>query len=422
MPTVQLTNCVSAAGQDRTLAVLLEAVRPRLPEPDQIRAPLALVSGRPMDLLAAAVWLAQSGADGLILPRERLIPPVQASLLERGYRIVDLQTGSAMEPTREFAVQPGRVCLLTSGTTGTPKVIEHTWSSLFSMAKVKELPALRWLVTYQGGTYAWFQLITMGLFLPAQTLVVTEDRSPAAFIDAALEQGVTAISATPTLWRMALMQFPRNTLRRIPMQQITLGGERIDQAILDQLRDLYPQASLTHIYASTEAGGCIIVRDGREGFPAAWLSSDPATASDERPTLQVRDGLLWIRSPHASSQYQGWFNSGDAVEVRGDRVFILGRADRSIINVGGLKAAACDIERQLLQHPGVLWCRVYGRRAPLMGELVAADLVCRAGSAPVNEAELAAFCAASLAEHMVPRLWNFRDAIPVTDNLKTELT
>lgn len=421
MERILPTNTVRADGRTRGLGDLVAAMSGRLPASRGPAAPLAIVSAQAADLLAAAAWLAHTGTDGLILPKDRLIAPVRASVLERGYRIVDLADGSVAEPAKAAPVFRGRVCLLTSGTTGAPKLVEHSWKSLFTMAKVRGLPALKWMVTYQGGTYAWFQLVTMALFLPGQSLVIATDRSPAAFIEGSLEQGVTAISATPTLWRMALMQFPRETLRRLPMRQITLGGERVDQAILDQLRELFPSATITHIYASTEAGGCIIVRDGREGFPAAWLAAGGDAAEDGRPRLQVRDGMLWICSPHASAHHRGWFNSGDAVEVRGDRVFILGRADRSVINVGGMKVAACDIERQLLQHPAVLWCRVYGRRAPMVGELVAADVVRRAGVAPANEGDLAQFCGARLADYMVPRLWSFLGSIPATDNLKTEL-
>ena len=214
------------------------------------------------------------------------------------------------------------------------------------------------------------------------------------------------------------MQFPFKTLRAMSLQQITLGGERVDQEILDQLQQLFPEATVTHIYASSEAGACIVVRDGREGFPVALLSGGDDL--QEGPQVQVRDGMLWTRSPHSSIHHDGWFNSGDAVEVRNDRVFILGRADHAIVNVGGLKVAVCDVERQLLQHPAVQWCRAYARRAPMIGELVAVDVVQRTGSR-ASETELTQFCTDKLSEVMVPRLWRFLEQIPVTENLKTKL-
>jgi acyl-CoA synthetase (AMP-forming)/AMP-acid ligase II len=94
-----------------------------------------------------------------------------------------------------------------------------------------------------------------------------------------------------------------------------------------------------------------------------------------------------------------------------------------MINIGGAKALAADIERVLLGHPYVQWCRVKGVAAPLVGQLVAAQIVPRPEhtAAPLPEAELTAFCAARLPAHMVPRLWERREQIPASANWKTEV-
>lgn len=417
MPVIQASNRALTDERPRLLGELASGFGAQLGPVRSPSAPLAIVSGCALDLFAAAVWLAQSENDGLLLPAERLTPRICAHLLDRGYRVLDRPQNAITEPAVAAPAQAGRISLLTSGTAGAPKLIEHSWTSLFTMSKARNLKPLNWLVTYQPGSYAWYQLVTLALFVPGQTLTLAAERNPLTLIESARRHGVTAISATPTFWRIALLQLPRKTLRELRLQQITLGGERVDQVILDELRFLFPAASIAHIYASTEAGACIVVRDGREGFPAAWLRR----RLGDSVSIEVRDGMLWVCSSHASVQHTGFFNSGDAVEVRGDRVIILGRADRSIINVAGMKVVACDIERQLLEHPGVHWCRVYGRRAPITGELVAADIVRRAGTQEVAEAELAQFCAARLADYMVPRFWRFMEAVPATDNLKSEL-
>ena len=112
-----------------------------------------------------------------------------------------------------------------------------------------------------------------------------------------------------------------------PME-LTLGGEASDQATLDRLTAAFPDARITHIYASTEAGVVFAVHDGREGFPADWL---------ERPSqgaeLRLQDGFLQIRTPNAMSGYvsdtgqplldDGWLSTADRCEVRGDRAVSL---------------------------------------------------------------------------------------------------
>jgi acyl-CoA synthetase (AMP-forming)/AMP-acid ligase II len=414
------SNRVVAPDRSTTVGELLDAFAGKAARLGLASGPVALVSPDDVELVAAAAWLAHTRADGMVLPQDRLTPTLHNLLVARGYRVVELASEKQSGPLSSIPPREGRVTLLTSGTTGEPKAVEHTWETLFTMGKVREPKPANWLLTYQGGTYAWFQMLTLLLFLPGQSLTIARERNPLALIEAAIAGGATAISATPTFWRLACLQMPRAELQRLPLQQITLGGEPVDQAILDQLKALFPAATLTHIYASSEAGACIVVRDAREGFPAAWLAAGENPAAGDSPQLQVREGILWIRSPFALCGAEGWINSGDVAEIRGDRVILLGRKETSLINVGGAKVPAHEVEKALLAHPAVAWCRVYRRRAPFLGELVAADVVSHPGAAP-TEAELARHCGGRLAEHMVPRFWKFLDHIPVTDNLKTRL-
>jgi acyl-CoA synthetase (AMP-forming)/AMP-acid ligase II len=409
LPPVIESNTVVCGPRAGKLGELIGALGDSLRAP----VPLAVVSPNAFELVGVAAWFASAEADGLILPAERLTKEILPVLSRAGYRILELDSGR-VHPAADRPVTRDRIGLLTSGTTGVPKLIEHSWQSLFTMSKVREMPSHRWLVTYVPGTYAWYQIVTLALFVPGQSLIVPRGRTPAELIDAALQHSATAISATPTFWRMAFLQFPETTLRRLALKQVTLGGERVDQALLDRLKAIFPEATIVHIYASTEAGACIIVRDGREGFPVSWLAGD----TDRQ--LQVRDGILWLHSPHATPTQPDWINTGDAVEMKDDRVVIIGRAGSAIINVGGLKVSTSALEQRILEHPGVLWCRVSGRKAPLVGELVACDLVFRPG-ASVAEAELVKFCAQHFPEYMVPRIWNVRDTIPSTDNLKAAL-
>ena len=92
-----------------------------------------------------------------------------------------------------------------------------------------------------------------------------------------------------------------------------------------------------------------------------------------------------------------------------------------MMNVGVLKFSARDVEQEVLQHPSVAWCRVSGRRAPLVGEVVACDVVLRPVVPAVSEGELAQYLAGRIPAHMVPRFWQFLDQIPMADNLKTTL-
>jgi acyl-coenzyme A synthetase/AMP-(fatty) acid ligase len=317
--------------------------------------------------------------------------------------------------------EPGRLWLLTSGSTGRPTRVGHTLASLTTVRG--EQPARVWLCPYSVGTYAWWQLVTLGLTRAGQDLVMVEPDELDDWPALAVAHGVTAASGTPTFWRRALLRDPA-ALARVPLAQVTLGGEPVDQAVLDQLRAIFPAARVSWIYASSEVGASIVVHDGRAGFPAAWL--DRAGRDRHglgRPMLSVRDGELVITSPHHGLGLAGEVRTGDRALIVDGRVMITGRRDRDEINVGGAKVSAGAVRDVLQAHPAVAWARVTGRRAPLVGSVVVAEVVVADGSASAgpDEIELSRWCAARLPEHGVPRRFSFLAGIPTTEALKTHV-
>jgi acyl-coenzyme A synthetase/AMP-(fatty) acid ligase len=315
-----------------------------------------------------------------------------------------------------------RIHMMTSGTTGRPKVALHDLASLLSKVRATaQLPANRegrWLLTYQPTGFAGVQ-VQLTAVLSRGVIVAPIERTPQGFLAAARDMDVSQISATPTFWRAFLMAAPPGS---IALKQITLGGEAVDQATLDRLKAAYPDARITHIYASTEAGVVFAVHDGKEGFPAEWLDR-PAGEVTRGPLLRVRDDFLQIRTPNAMRGYvtesaqplleDGWLSTADRVEIRGDRAFIVGRQD-STINVGGSKVYPLAVETVLLSDPGVHEARVYGASNPVTGQLVAADVVLKAGEDPnVARPRILAMCREKLAGYQVPRILKFVESIEV---------
>jgi acyl-CoA synthetase (AMP-forming)/AMP-acid ligase II len=314
--------------------------------------------------------------------------------------------------------------LLTSGSTGRPKRIGHT---LESLTTVRGPQATRtWLCPYSPGTYAWWQVVTLSLTQPGQDLVVIEPDELESWPAIAAAHGVTAASGTPTFWRQAIYRDPQ-ALTTVPLEQVTLGGEPVDQAILDQLSGIFPKARVSWIYASSEVGASIVVHDGRAGFPVAWLDR----AAPDRPTISVEGDELVITSPFHGAGLDGPVRTGDRVEIVGDRVIITGRLDSDEINVGGSKISAGVVRNVLQSHPAVAWARVSSRRSPLVGRMVVADVVLTSearngatdgGAAePVDNAALVRWCSTRLPDYGVPRLIRFLDEIPAKETLKSDV-
>ncbi|MCI0689140.1 MAG: acyl--CoA ligase, partial [Sporichthyaceae bacterium] len=232
----------------------------------------------------------------------------------------------------------------------------------------------------------------------------------------AAAHGVTAASGTPTFWRQSIYRDP-TALARVPLEQVTLGGEPVDQAVLDQLLELFPTARISWIYASSEVGASIVVHDGRAGFPVAWLDSHYS----DRPHLSIDRDELVITSPYHGEGLGGAVHTGDRVEVVGDRVLITGRLDSDEINVGGSKVSAGLVRNVLLAHPAVSWAWVGSRRSPLVGRVVVADVVLMPDASDVDEATLVGWCMSRLPDYGVPRRWRFLDEIPQKETLKSDV-
>lgn len=191
--------------------------------------------------------------------------------------------------------------------------------------------------------------------------------------------------------------------------------------MLDGLAQAFPDASVGHAYASTEAGVGFAVNDGREGFPASLIGQDSGVE------MKVVDGSLRIRSKRAAHAYvgrnaaaltdsDGFVDTGDMVELRGDRYYFVGRRG-GIINIGGLKVHPEEIEAVINRHPDVRMSRAKSRRSPITGSVVVADVILTAdgaGRAGEIKDEILSQCRASLASHKVPAVIRFVEALDVT--------
>jgi acyl-coenzyme A synthetase/AMP-(fatty) acid ligase len=251
-----------------------------------------------------------------------------------------------------------------------------------------------------------------------------EGEAPADFLARLSRFCVTHISGTPSHWRRALMS---GASAEIAPRVVRLSGEIADQPILDALAAAYPKASVGHAYASTEAGVGFEVRDGREGFPVDFL--DYAGGCVE---LAVAQGSLRVRSGRTAGSYvgaphlnlvddEGFVDTGDLVERRGDRFYFIGRRG-GLINVGGLKVSPEEIEAVINRHPAVHMSLVHGRKSPITGAIVVAEVVIDPKAPHRDEvalrASILAACRKALPAHKTPAALRFVSHLEVGANGK----
>jgi acyl-CoA synthetase (AMP-forming)/AMP-acid ligase II len=340
------------------------------------------------------------------------------------------------KPAREFETHElaneekwsgnSSITILTSGSTGEPKAARHSWESISRpVRKSADANAPKWLLTYRPQLYAGLQVM-LQCFADRGTLVVPDaEMEPQRTVEFMRETGVQFVSATPSYWRRLLLFGDGGMLRQVPLQQITLGGEVVDQPILDRLRQHFPQARLVHIYATTELGRCFSVSDGRAGFPLSYLEA----ARPDGVRLKIEDGELLVRSPNAMRMYDlcsaqlvsssQWFRTGDLVEIRDGRACFAGRKSE-MINVAGSKVYPIEVERVIRIIPGVSDVRVFGKNSSIAGQLVACEIIASAGQDQEALKEtVIRTCRAQLASHQQPRIIKLVERIEVSAAGKT---
>lgn len=325
------------------------------------------------------------------------------------------------DPCGPFAPLRTEWVLLTSGTTGVPKMAVHSLAGLTAaIARQARAEPVVWGTFYDIRRYGGLQIFLRAM-LSGSSLILSSAGEPVADHLARLaEHGVTHLSGTPSHWRRALMS---PEIGRIAPRYVRLSGEIADQAILDALRATFPDAAIGHAYASTEAGVGFAVNDGLAGFPADYLDGLPNGVE-----MKIVDGSLHIRSPGTASRYlgeqraclldpDGFVDTGDIVERRGDRYYFVGRKG-GIINIGGLKVHPEEVEAVINQHPQVRMSLVRPKRSPFTGAIVAADVVLKAACARAEEeAEvkdgILKLCRGALPRHKVPAAITFVPALAV---------
>jgi acyl-coenzyme A synthetase/AMP-(fatty) acid ligase len=317
--------------------------------------------------------------------------------------------------------------LLTSGTTGNPKLVVHSLATLTGVIEHGKPAAsgITWSTFYDIRRYGGLQIFLRAALTGTSLVLSNAHESTAQFLTRAGAHGVTHISGTPSHWRRALMS---PAAHRMAPGYVRLSGEIADQALLDQLSAFYPQAKISHAFASTEAGVAFDIKDGLSGLHPDVIKHTPGVE------MKIEYGTLRIRSDRTARRYlnhecrplkdkDGFVDTGDVLELRGDRYYFVGRRD-GVINVGGLKVHPEEVEEVINRHPHVRMSLVRTRKNPIMGSLVIADVVLETAQPSVStddhtiQRDILTLCRESLSAHKVPVSINFVPTLAVAETGK----
>ena len=290
--------------------------------------------------------------------------------------------------------------LFSTGTTGRPKAILHDLT-LFMQRFETPRPTLKTINFLLFDHIGGLNTLLHTLFNKG-TVVAPKSRSVKDILATCSEHEIEVLPTTPTFLRMMLMsglipdQVPE-TLRII-----TYGTERMDQPTLNALCELLPNVDFRQTFGMSELG---IVRVKSEARDSLFMK-----VGGEGVETKVVDKVLEIRSEtrmlgylNAESPFDsdGWYNTKDIVEERDGLYKVTGRTSE-VINVGGLKFMASEVERVALQYENVELVKAEAKPNPITGQHVELT-VQSATNNEVDKAGLKTFLTEQLPNHMMPK-------------------
>jgi acyl-CoA synthetase (AMP-forming)/AMP-acid ligase II len=311
----------------------------------------------------------------------------------------------------------------TSGTTSVPKLVSHTFKSLSNNAKININTGgkYRWGLVYDAFRFSGLQVILQSM-LSGSTLILADQSSVPDTISELVKNKCNALSATPTYWRKLLMSKMSDEL---DLEIITLGGEISDDSILRALSEKFKRAKIKHIYASTEVGVGFSVDDGRAGFPKKFLEESAGGVAVKISSSNT----LMLKNPGSSFGYlsgvnlfdaDAFIDSGDIVQVCGDRVLFRGRSSGAI-NVGGNKVQPEEVEQVLLESGFIISSVVFPKKNSFMGSIVCAKIVLKENLNPNNiKGEILKYCRDHLDNYKIPAIIEIVDDIQTNANGKVK--
>lgn len=244
------------------------------------------------------------------------------------------------------------ITFTTSGTTGDPKQITHTYNNLIKNIKFKkELKNSVWGLTYDWRKIAGSQVILQS-YLNEGKVVNLFKKSYSEIINLIEEYKITHISATPTFYRLLGNVIFEN------VKQVTLGGEVVNSNVISHIEKVFPNAKITNIYALTE-------------FGTLFTSNKDYFELSEKISIfvKIENNTIFVK------QNDEWVDTGDLVEWLDETKFkIIGR-ETNMINVGGVKVNPIKVEEIINELEYVSNSIVYGKENSVMGMIVVADIV-----------------------------------------------
>jgi acyl-CoA synthetase (AMP-forming)/AMP-acid ligase II len=335
---------------------------------------------------------------------------------------------AGQKPTRSG--RKGKLILLTSGTTGTPKGAKHSGGGVNELKNILDRTPWRaeeTTVVVAPMFHAWgFSQLVLSASL-ACTIVTRRKFDPEATLELIDRHRATGLCVVPVMFDR-IMDLPEDVRKRYSCRSLRFAaasGSRMRPDVITAFMDQFGDVIYNN-YNATEAG--MIATAAPEDLRAA---PDTAGRPAEGTEIRILDlgfqevprgevGQIYVRNKTQFDGYtsgttkdfhEGFMASGDVgyLDAAG-RLYVVGRDDEMIVS-GGENVFPGEVEDVIARHPDVVEAAVIGVPDPEFGSRLKAFVVVRSEAALDAEA-VREHVRANLARFKVPRDVEFVDELP----------
>ena len=284
--------------------------------------------------------------------------------------------------------------------------------------------------------YHIFCLTSTLLFMKWGSLIVliTNPRDLPAFVKEMRKWQWTVMTGVNTLFNGLMNTAGFERVNFATVKLVVGGGAAVQKAVAERWTQL-THTFITEAYGLTETspGACAnlpgVPWSGKIGLPLPSTDVSirdehfnplpPWTGSDD---VERHTGEICVRGPQVMQGYwnhpaetaevmqDGWLRTGDVGHMDSDGYVTITDRQKDMIVVSGFKVYPNEVEGVVAAIPGILECGVVGVPDAKTGEAVKVAIVRRDHT--LTEDAVIAGCRAQLTAYKVPRIVEFRDALP----------
>ena len=337
---------------------------------------------------------------------------------ERNLLIQDLKTTfshNMIDNLREK--NSSGLILFSSGSTGKPKAMIHNLDTLIDSFKDKKEKSMNMLVflmfDHIGGLNTVFNALCMGA-----CLIIPKIKDAKTICELIEKYKIMVLPSSPTFLNLILISEEYKNYDLSSLRMITYGTETMPQSLLLKLKEVFPKVKFLQTFGTSETG---ISTTSSKSSNSLFMKLE-----DINGEYKIVENELWLRSKTQVLGYlnasmdsftsDGWFKTGDLVEVDGEYIKIIGRA-KEVINVGGQKVLPSEIESIILEMEEISDCMVYGEKNAITGQTVVCDVVLNKNIENIKK-RVRVFCKDRLDAYKIPTKVNVVDKTNFSDRFK----